>query len=191
MTTFPPNDRRAGLQPPQFRLGTMMWLVAALCVLFSLMGIVGSQGTLLLVLLFFAIVAHVAGNAIGTRLRRNGDVRPAADRADAMAAAERASRRLTESDFAPTTSLSERFPLGLIIVVMTVLGMLLGGAVGGYVLAMLNWERATWFSIAFGALFSSVLGGIAGFLASSFLRVMTRALLQAERFAFGKQKSRA
>jgi MFS family permease len=167
----------------------MMWLVAALCALFSLMGVVGSQGMALLVLFFFAVVAHVAGNALGTRLRRNGDTRQSVNGADATAASDEP-RRLCAADFAPTTSLSERFPLGLLIVVMTIFGALLGALVGGYVLAMINWERATWFSMVFGALFSGVLGGIAGFLASSFIRVMIGALLQAERFAFGKQTSR-
>ena len=67
-----PTDRRAGLKPPQFRLSTLLWGMAALSALFAAMTWVGPLAAFGLVLLALSIVAHVAGNALGTRLRENG-----------------------------------------------------------------------------------------------------------------------
>jgi hypothetical protein len=173
--TMPSNDRRAGLKPPQFRLRTLLIGVAILSALLALMTSTGPLAAFGLLLLTLSIVAHVAGNAIGTRLRENGS-RPL-ETEDAPPESRRAKTQtpLPEADFAPATRLSARHPLGWIVLVAVGLGSVLGGAVGGAFLAWLCWERITLGSVACGAAASAALGGFAGFLLASFARELLRA----------------
>jgi MFS family permease len=177
----PPDDFRAGLPPPQFRLSTLFWLTAVLCALFTIMGTVGPYGAFALILFVLAVIAHVAGNALGTKLRESGD-RPLLPPHDLSPRSSRF-RRPDAAEFAPTTQLRDRYPLGIIIAIMTGVGALLGATVGGGLLAWLNWENATPLNVVFGVIFAGLLGGFAGFLLSSFVRVSIGANLQAMREA--------
>ena len=177
--TFPPNDRRAGLKPPQFRLSTLFLGMTALSVLFAAMTWVGPLAALGLVLLALSIVAHVAGNAIGTRLRENGSRPLAGEIGGPEFLKRKPGSPVAAGDCAPATRLGGRHPLGWLIVVVTVAAFLLGGISGGAFQAWLCWEKSTVVSILCGAAASGALGGFGGFLVSSFFRELFRAHAQA------------
>ena len=164
----PPDDLRPGLKPPQFHLGTLMWAIAGLCAVLALMNAVGPFASLVLALFLVAVIAHVAGNAIGTRMRENGDANQWPSRR----------RRPSAADFAPATTLRHRTPLRWTILVTATLGVIVGGTAGGLVLAHFNIHRATVANISFGALSFAVLGGLWGALIGSFVRVTIVALRQ-------------
>ena len=177
MTTTP-HDRRAGLRPPQFRLSTMLAGVAVVCILLAAMKWVGPLAGFGLLFLALSIVAHVAGNAIGTRLRENGS-RPLPGESGGAIPRSKRYARPAAGDYAPATRLAARHPLGWLIVLTTGLAVLLGALAGGAFLAWFNWERTSLVSISVGALASGALGGFGGFLVSSFLRELLRANAQA------------
>jgi hypothetical protein len=170
------DDHRPGLKPPRFSLATLFVAIAILGVLFAAMNYLGTYATLLFILFTLAVAAHVAGNALGTQLRANGDRPP-------IVSDDSARRRrdpIATADFAPPSQLRQRSALGKPIFISTVVGSAAGAVLGGYGLTMLM-EHPTVITIALGVLASSVLGGIWTFGASSFLQVASSALRQAAR----------
>ena len=157
----------------------MFWFVALLCAVFALMGTVGALGAAALILFVLAVIAHVAGNSLGTQLRASGD-RTHANRAGGKPVPR---ETLTDKDYAPKSKLAERYSLGIVIVVLTSLGAILGAGAGGLGLALLNWERLTWPSLVVAGIACGVLGGLIGFCTSSFVHVLFDAQLQALRGA--------
>ena len=177
------DDHRPGLEPPRFRLGSLMWALVVLGVIFALIGYLGSQATLGIVLLVLAVAAHVAGNALGTQLRNNGDTRsPSANESSSGNRPHTAA----PADFAPTTRLGDRSSLGRPIVVVTCVGTVFGAVAGGlglFLVAQQEMSIGSVGSIALGMLAAGVLGGIGTFMAASFLQVACDALRQATRDA--------
>jgi hypothetical protein len=174
----PLDEFRPGLRPPQFRLRTLLLAMTALAAVFASFGVLGAYGVPAVILLLLCVAAHVAGAKLGARLRDNGD-RPVDAAGNAVSLRPR--QRLSSHQFAPATRLSQRYSLGLPLLIVTAVGVLLGALLGGAGLAWLNWEKANAFSIAFGALASGVLGGIGGFWIGSFIHVTTAAGLEARR----------
>lgn len=172
------NDLRPGLRPPQFRLSTILWWVAGLCVIFALMPRIGPYGSFVLILGTAAVALHVIGNALGTQLRENGDTlldeagRPLPRR-----------RRIPpeQRHFAPTTTLGAKGSLGFTLLVLTSAGAIVGAIGGGAALALLMGPGASIPSLAVAILSSGVLGGFLGFLTSSFTQVLFGAIRHASR----------
>ena len=164
------------LRPPQFGLRTLLLLVTACSVLlalerwFSLAPIAVAA----LLLLALSIFAHVAGNAIGTRLREIGDQPEdsGTDRATRF-------RQPQARDFAPATQLSQRRSLGWTIVVATVTGAVAGGIGGG----LWTWLESSGpiglLNIAVGVVAFGVLGGIGAFTTVALMQVLGGAIWQA------------
>ncbi len=173
-TTPNPESKRSELRPPQFRLGTLLLLITLLCAMFAVMGIAGPIATFLLILLILSVIAHVAGNAIGTRLREVGTINARLD-----SETERAHRALQQGDYAPATRLGSRYSLGRPLIFLTIGGILLGGLFGATLFLMLYRQQATLFSISCGVVAMSALGGFLAFLSAGFLQVATTALWQA------------
>jgi len=172
------DDHRPGLRPPRFSLATLFFTIGLLGVLFAAMSYLGSYATLLFILFTLTVAAHVAGNAIGTQLRNNGDHPPMAS-----GDATRDRRRpITVQDFAPPSQLRQRSALGKPILITTVMGSAAGAMLGGYELTMLM-KQPTLIAVALGVIASAVLGAIWTFAASSFLHVASGALRQATRDA--------
>lgn len=170
-----------GLKPPQFRLGTLFWAVGAVGVLITAMRAVGPLGASVLVLFSLAVMAHVAGNALGCQLRANADAlrrKAAANQALPHVAHNGIRGRIR---YAPATRLRDRTALGRTMPIITLIGAVAGGLGGGWLLATVNWQHATLGNITLGALSFGVLGGLWGFWASSFLEVFFDALVAAHR----------
>ena len=170
------DDHRPGLKPPRFSLATLFVVVGVLGVLFAAMSYLSSYATLLLILFILTVAAHVAGNAIGTQLRENGNRRTITNHDT-----PREKRRpIAATDFAPTSQLHHRSALGKPIVITTAVGSAAGAVLGGYGLTTLM-EHPTLLAILLGVVASAVLGGIWTFAASGFLQVASSALRQAAR----------
>ena len=174
----PPSDYRRPLRPPQFTLRTLILLITLLAILFSLVNLVHPVVMAGLVLLALLIVAHVAGNVIGTRLREMGD-RPVTK--DGREVPPRPfDRNVDQSSFAPPSDLARRASLGLPILIVTAAGVLTGGFAGG-LWGYLSAGSDGWLNIVVGIVAFGFLGGFGSFAAFSFTQVILSAWWQASR----------
>jgi hypothetical protein len=128
-------------------------------------------------LLFLSLVlGHVLGNSLGTRLR---------DQASRQVAHDRASRTREPPDVirlnvdAPR-QLTGRARLNRMTLVMSAAGAVVGAQIGGVGVAAI-YPQAPIGAALLGVVSSAVLGGFAGFLATSFLWVVRQALAEAHR----------
>src|SRR3954471_13353917 len=103
-----PEHGRQTLRPPQFKLRTLLAVVTACGVLFALGQWLPPMVIAGLAFLAVSIFCHVAGNAIGTRLRAIGDRHEDATEEER----EVRIRRPKPQDFAPATQLGQRRSLG-------------------------------------------------------------------------------
>jgi hypothetical protein len=168
-----PADSRLH-RPPQFGLRTLLLVITACAVLFAMahwMPPIAWVGVLLLVT---SVTLHVAGNAIGTRLRQLGD-RPPPEFEDKR----RADGVLLPHEFAPVTRLGQRQSLGWSIVVATAVGVLSGGAGGGIWTWISSRSPAGPLQIVVGVIAFGALGGMAAFATVAFTQVLLGALWQA------------
>ncbi len=165
------------LQPPRFGLKALMWSITLISVFCGAFNYFGSHAAAVLSLLALAIAAHIAGNAIGTRLRADGD-RATRDRPTPHT---RRGAQVIASDFAPATQLRQRSPLGRPIVFATLAGTILGAVLGGIAFVRIVRQPVTIPSVALGVTAAAVLGGIWSFVAASFLQVAATAVWQATR----------
>jgi hypothetical protein len=177
MPLAPPTSERPSLQPPQFRLQTLLLWVTGLCVLFAAAQFLQPIGFFALLLLILAVLAHVAGNAIGTRLRENGDT---ASVADAARIAKLHQQSLQQEDYAPITRLGKRSDLGWSIFFWIGGGALLFSSTIGGLLAWLIWDEANVVSLLIAGISTAVLGGFLGFASGCFWTEFRRAWKEAE-----------
>jgi amino acid transporter len=135
-----------------------------------------------LVLLALSIFAHMAGNAIGTRLREIGG-RP--DRESVQEFKREPPR------FAPTTRLGQRHKLGWPIVIATLTGMILGGFGGGLWTLLTSRAPTPAAVIGLGVVAFAALGGILAFATVGFTQVLLGAIWQAMRHSSGETQNSA
>ena len=134
--------------------------------------------TIGITILLAAIIAHIAGAAIGTQLRRNGSaVDPEEDQLTGRT--RHRSFHRDRCDFAPATQLRDRTSLGSRISVVTLCGAGAGALLGGPALAWINWSQINLANLALAMTACALLGGLASFLASSFCEVLWNAFSQA------------
>ena len=155
------------------RLHTFFWLATALAVTFSAINWLGLAGWLAALVIFGSLAMHIAGNAIGTRMRE------ATDRD-----LSRTHKGTTVIDVpAPCPSHLERHSrTGWLLPISVSIGGLIGGASGAIALSLMT--SSSFAGTLLGGLSSAVLGGIFGFLIASFvdiLRTSVRESLDAER----------
>lgn len=169
----PTADSRPN-RPPQFGLRTLLLVMMACAVLAALSRWMSPIALVGVVLLAVSVALHVAGNAIGTKLRQLGDRPPpeAAPRPFESASPQ-------PHQFAPVTRLSQRYSLGWLNVVATVLGVLSGGVGGGIWSWVSSRNPAGPLQIAVGAVAFAALGGMAAFATAAFMQVLFGALWQA------------
>ena len=165
------------LRPPQFSLRTLLLLVTGFAILSALVNVLPPLMLAGLVVLLLSIFAHVAGNAIGTRLREIGG-RPTELRVGGPEEA----RPLAVSSVprcAPQTELSRRQSLGWPVLVVTAAGALAAAVGGGIWTAWLTGAAISALAILTGSIACGALGGFAAFLGFSFVQVGFGALRQA------------
>jgi hypothetical protein len=173
----PKSSRR--LRPPQFGLRTLLWAVTAIGMVLALGQWLPPITVACIVLLALSILAHIAGNAIGTRLREIGDLPE--NRDETGPSSKRQPGRPQASDFAPATHLGRRTQLGWPIVIGSVAGVLLGGIGGGLWTLMASRGPVGPLNVGVGVVAFGVLGGIGAFLIFGFVQVGVAAIRQALR----------
>lgn len=136
--------RRTLLHPPQYGLSALLALVSLCCLFFAAYKFIGAAGAAAILLLALAVMGHVLGNAIGSRLRELGDegrqrelpagARPRGKR---LAAPGRSAAALAASEAtAPDRALSRFMTMALALrsVLLVIAGLALG-----------YWSSSTWF----------------------------------------------
>ena len=180
-----PKQRKA-LEPPQFSLATLFWVIACLGVLFALMSAAGPIGGFALLLLVLAILAHVAGNKLGTRLRSFGNEK-VVDLDD-----HRQKPRRTEDArlvAAPPSSLSHTANVTWTMLIFSAVGAVSLGVTGSALLIWLAWSELNLATTIVAVLSPTVLGGIIGFAVSSFTQTAGGAWREAS-FSYKQEKLR-
>ena len=172
------NQPRSTLQPPRFRLRTLLVVVALCCLLLVVLNALDPYGKFATIMLVLTVAAHFIGANLGHRLRDLGSQPSHSE--PAKSAAERYPR-VEPQQFAPTTRLSHRRGPGRLIVIMTVSWALIGAGGGAALLYLVNGERSNLFNVASGAAAFAVLGAIWGFALASFLQEILIAIFEAQK----------
>lgn len=169
----PDDDIRPALKPPQFRLTTLLLVVALVCAVLAMLATTSLPLLIVVSIFVLAVVLHVVGAKLGGSLRRNGS--------EKSQHAATKPRELQPDDFAPTTGLSRREGSPIITVAATIAGAILFGSIGCAVLCYIHWQNLTWLAAIAAATASGVLGGIIGFGASGFILVLVGMGLETHR----------
>jgi hypothetical protein len=170
-----PTSRHLG--PPQYGLRTLLIVVSSAAALLGLWQWLSPIMFAAVLLLLLSIVAHVAGNVIGSRLRdgilKAKGIEHDPDRPQ--------STLLRDHHFAPVTKLGRRQSLGWIPLVSALAGLLIGGAGGGSATAFLLARDFDWFPVVIAACAFGALGGFGGFLVVGFIQALGEAWHEAAR----------
>ena len=164
------------LRPPQFGLRTLLLLVAACGMLLALRQWLDPIVLGAIVFLALSVFCHVAGNAIGTRLREIDDQpQPSGPESPPTRLHPR------PQDFAPVTQLSSRHSLGWTIIIASSVGITTGAIGGGLWTFLAGNGHAGMLNIAVGVIAFAVLGCLAAFATVGFAQVLVGAIWQALR----------
>lgn len=159
------------------RLVTYSWLAVVIAIACAAIGWLGLAGWLAVVVVVASVAMHVAGNAIGTRLREATD-RQLAERHPGLR------RPAAVLPVAAPTPLGRRASLGTLVPVSAGIGAACGGGLGAAALVWLT--NCSVAGAVLGGSSSAVLGGLFGFLLASFVEIVRTSLqasLAAERLA--------
>lgn len=142
--------------------------MACLSVLFTVMSLVGPMWSTILVWFLVLAVAHIAGNCWGSR-----GWAAAESKFDEEAESFVSARHETRGPLPDmsATQLREATKLGRTMPLVAAGGAMLGGATGISFLLWLGFEQVGYAGIAVGGASAAVVGGLAGFMASSFVSV--------------------
>ena len=150
------------------RLETYSWLAVVLAVACAAINWLGLAGWMAALVLLVSIAAHVAGNALGTRMRE------ATDRQLAMRR-----RRLAPPEVPRTapTHLERRSQLGRLVPVSAGIGAVCGAAAG--TVSLLSFTACSVPGAVLGGVSSAVIGGLLGFLGASFVEILRTSIREA------------
>ena len=157
------------------RLVTYSWLAVVLAIACAAIGWLGLAGWMAAAVLLASVAMHVAGNAIGTRLREATDNDLALRRSTSLPA----SAPLPASS---PTHLERRSSLGRLVPISAGIGAACGGTAGTLSLLWLTASSPAGALLGGGS--SAVVGGLLGFLGASFVEIVRASLresLAAER----------
>jgi hypothetical protein len=162
---------------PQFSLRTLLVAVAVCGVVVAVMGKLGPMWSVALGWFLFLGVVHVCGNFWGHRLRDHHQHLDPEDKPPDYATP----RHGPQINAAPSTRLRSTAELGRTMIFASAAGALLAGAAVTLGLALLAGDGAGYTGVAVGGCSAAVIGGLVGYLASSFLAVFLAAWGQASR----------
>jgi hypothetical protein len=148
---------------------TYSWLVVVVAVACAAINWLGLAGWMAAVVVLASVAAHVAGNALGTKMR------DATDRDLARGIGFRAWP--TALPAANPTHLERFGGLGRLAPVSASIGALCGGAIG--TAALVAWTNSSWPGAVLGGLSSAVIGGLFGFLGASFVEILRTSIREA------------
>jgi hypothetical protein len=168
-----PRSQSLPLGPPQFGLRTLLLVVSCLAVIFGLWHWVSPITFAALLLLVISIIAHVAGNVIGGRLRDGQTGQRAVQEKHEHV------NDLQEEHYAPVTKLGHRQSLGLLPIISAGTGMLVGAALGGGWTAIVTQPHIDWGPVIVAVIAFGVLGGLGGFLTAGFIKALNDAWSEA------------
>jgi len=160
------------------RLVTYSWLAVVLAIACAAIGWLGLAGWMAAAVLLASVAMHVAGNAIGTRLREATDrdlARPQGLPADPAAG-------LPQLPVSSPSHLERHSSLGRLVPVSAGIGAVCGGTAGALALVWLAGSSPAGALLGGGS--SAVVGGLLGFLGASFVEIVRTSLresLAAER----------
>lgn len=175
-----------GLPPLRFSLAALLLTTAGICLLLGAMIYAGPLGAFALLLFALSVLAHVAGNSIGTFLRDTGG----RSLPDDLPPVRSMRARPGPADFAEATELRGTADLSATLVVAAGVGAAAGALGGGGLLCWANWDRLTLFNVAAGALAFAIIGAIGGCFVGCFVRVGLAALRQSAATASRERASR-
>lgn len=148
---------------------TYSWLAVVLGVAGAAIGWLGLAGWIAAAVLIASVAMHVAGNAIGTRLRETAD-----------RDLSRVQRRGGPAARLPPprpSRLEQRESLGRLVPVSAGIGAVCGGITGAIALASLTSSSLA--GATLGGVSSAVIGGLIGFLGASFVEIVRTSLRDA------------
>lgn len=151
------------------KLSTYSWLAVAVAVSVAAIGWLGLAGWMAVLVLLASIAMHVAGNAIGTRLRDDTD-------RGLDARGREPFHRSTVPEHSPTL-LERSESLGRLVPVSAAIGGLTGGLIGGAALALL--VKSSIAGTVLGGVSSAVIGGLLGFLLAGFVEIIRTSIADA------------
>ena len=149
------------------RLVTYSWLAVVIAVACAAIGWLGLAGWMAVLVLLASVGMHVAGNAIGTRLRESAD-------------RDVHRRELPPQQPLPAarpTHLERRSSLGRLVPVSARIGAAFGGTAG--MASLLAFTASSPAGAVLGGVSSAVMGGLFGFLGASFVEVVRTSLREA------------
>jgi hypothetical protein len=172
---LPHAEEHHALPPPQFGLRAMFIAITLLSGLFALSLVIGPTWSGMLAFIVLFALAHVVGNALGTRLRnvRSSHGVPRFDqglndRTHSQIAAIAPARQLQEN-----TSLRRPWLIAAVVTAAVF------GTVGGIAIATIVGKSLTIPGLALGIGSAAVVGGLFGFIVCSFWSVARMALREA------------
>lgn len=151
-------------------LVTYTWLAVVVALACAAIGWLGIAGWMATVVVAASLAAHVAGNALGTKLRE------ATDRDLAARRHSRSAERIPMPRQAPTELETSR-SLGRLVPISATIGAACGALAGCLSLALLT--NASVAGALLGGVSSGVIGGLFGFLLASFLEIVRTSLREA------------
>lgn len=151
------------------RLTTYSWLAVVIGVSCAAIGWLGLAGWLAVVVVVASVGAHVAGNALGTRLRDAADRDPA----------RFGTRPLVTVVPAPSrpSRLERRTSLGSLVPISATIGGCCGGVAGAVALRAL--ADSSLAGALLGGVSSAVIGAFFGFLGASFVEIVRTSVREA------------
>jgi hypothetical protein len=165
------------LGPPRFTLRTLMLAMVAVSCLMAVGTAVGTASSLMLLFFIGLIIAHVLGNSVGTKLRDRASTSIVSDGQSDEAKRMQVRALKVPRNLAPGR-LGQHKRLSRVAPAMACGGAVLGAFAGGTGSALIYPEAGA-AAVALGVCSAAVLGGLGGFLASSFVTVILSAWREA------------
>lgn len=149
---------------------TYSWMAVVLAVACAAIGWLGLPGWIAAAVVAASVAMHVAGNAIGTRLRAT------TDRDLSRVALRHSAAPVLPAPSRPSL-LEQRESLGRLVPVSAAIGAACGGVSGATALATLTSSSLA--GAALGGVSSAVIGALLGFLGASFVEIVRTSLREA------------